>query len=57
MCQMSVKLPTMFDQNHPHTFGEIVKKLITRKKQMSRSQKKSKANDLGNKKTCHPQKI
>ena len=31
MCQMSVKLPAMFDQNPPHTFGKIVKKLITTK--------------------------
>ena len=28
---MSVKLPAMFDQNPPHTFGKIVKKLITTK--------------------------
>ena len=28
MCQMSVKHPAMFDQNPPHTFGKIVKKLI-----------------------------
>ena len=29
MCQMSMKLPAMFDQNLPHTFDKIVKKLIT----------------------------
>ena len=28
---MSMKLPAMFDQNPPHTFDEIVKKLITTK--------------------------
>ena len=28
---MSVKLPAIFDQNSPHTFGKIVKKLITTK--------------------------
>ena len=27
MCQMYMKLPTMFDQNPPHTFDKIVKKL------------------------------
>ena len=32
MCQMSMKLPAMFDQNPPHTFDKIVKKLITTKK-------------------------
>ena len=31
MCQMSMKLPTVFDQNPPHTFDKIVKKLITTK--------------------------
>ena len=31
MCQMSIKLPTMFDQNPLHTFDKIVKKLITTK--------------------------
>ena len=31
MCQMSMKLPAMFDQNPPHTFHKIVKKLITTK--------------------------
>ena len=31
MCQMSMKLLAMFDQNHPHTFDKIVKKLITTK--------------------------
>ena len=30
MCQMSMKLPAMFDQNPPHTFDKIVKKLITK---------------------------
>ena len=29
MCQMSTKLPATFDQNPPHTFDKIVKKLIT----------------------------
>ena len=29
ICQMSMKLPAMFDQNYPDTFDEIVKKLIT----------------------------
>ena len=29
---MSMKLPAMFDQNPPHTFDKIVKKLITAKK-------------------------
>ena len=28
---MSMKLPAMFDQNRPHTFDKIVKKLITTK--------------------------
>ena len=28
---MSVKLPAMFDQNHPHTFGKIVEEPITTK--------------------------
>ena len=32
MCQMSMKLPAMFDQNPPHTFDLIVKKLIKTKK-------------------------
>ena len=32
MCQMSMKLPAMFDQNPTHTFDRIVKKLITTKK-------------------------
>ena len=32
MCQMSMKLLAMFDQNPPHTFDKIVKKLITTKK-------------------------
>ena len=31
MCQMSVKLPAVFDQNPPHTFDKIVKKQITTK--------------------------
>ena len=26
MCHMSMKLPAMFDQNHPYTFDNIVKK-------------------------------
>ena len=30
MCQMSMKLPAMFDQNPPHTFDKIVKKLTTK---------------------------
>ena len=32
MCQMSMKLLAMFDQNAPHTLDKIVKKLITTKK-------------------------
>ena len=31
MCQMSTKLSAMFDQNPPHTFDKIVKKLRTTK--------------------------
>ena len=31
MCQMSVKLSAMLDQNPPQTFDKIVKKLITTK--------------------------
>ena len=31
ICQMSMKLPAMFDQNAPHNFDKIVKKLITTK--------------------------
>ena len=31
MCQMSMKLPVMFDQKPPHTFDKIVKKQITTK--------------------------
>ena len=31
MCQMYMKLSAMFDQNPPHTFDKIVKKLITTK--------------------------
>ena len=31
MCQMSLKLPTMFDQSPPHTFDTIVEKPITTK--------------------------
>ena len=31
MCQMSVKLPAVFDQNPPQTFDKIVKKQITTK--------------------------
>ena len=30
-----MKLPAMFDQNHPHTFDKIVKKLITTKNTQS----------------------
>ena len=26
MWQMSMKLPAMFDQNHPHTFDKMAKK-------------------------------
>ena len=33
---MSMKLPAMFDQNPPHTFDKIVKKLITTKKKHSK---------------------
>ena len=32
MCQMSMKLSAMFDQNPPHTFDKIVEKKITTKK-------------------------
>ena len=32
MCQMSMNLPVMFDQNPPHTFDQIVEKQITYKK-------------------------
>ena len=32
MCQMSMKLLAMFDQNPPHTLDKTVKKLITIKK-------------------------
>ena len=28
MCQMSMKLPAMFDQNPPHTLDKIVAKQI-----------------------------
>ena len=31
---MSMKLPAKFDQNSPHTFDKIVKKLITTKKSL-----------------------
>ena len=31
MWQMSMKLPAMFDQNHPYTFDKMAKKLITTK--------------------------
>ena len=31
MCQMSIKLPGMFDQNPSHTFDKMVKKLNTTK--------------------------
>ena len=31
MCQISMKLPAMFNQNPTHTFDKIVKKLITTK--------------------------
>ena len=31
MCQMSMKLPSMFDQNPSHTFDIIVEKQITKK--------------------------
>ena len=31
MCQMSMKLLAMFDQNPPHTLDKIVKKLKTTK--------------------------
>ena len=31
MCQMSMKHPAMFDQNPPHNFDKIAKKLITTK--------------------------
>ena len=31
MCQMSMKLSTMFDQNLPHTFDKIVEKQIATK--------------------------
>ena len=63
MCQMSVKLSAMFDQNHPHTFDKIVKKLITTKtlskldldpkcQGHSRNQKL-----MTRTKTCHPKKF
>ena len=29
MCPMFMKLPVIFDQNPPHNFDKIVKKLIT----------------------------
>ena len=32
MCQMSMKLPAMFDQNPPHTFDKIVEKTRNYKK-------------------------
>ena len=32
MCQMSMKLPDMFNQNPPHTFDKIVKKNHNNKK-------------------------
>ena len=32
MCQMSMKLPAMFDQNAPHIFDKLPKKLVTTKK-------------------------
>ena len=32
ICQMSIMLPAMFDQNPPHTFDKIVEKQITTKK-------------------------
>ena len=35
MCQMSMKLLAMFDQNPPHTLDKIVKKLITTKNAQS----------------------
>ena len=31
MRQMSMKIHAMFDQNPPHTFDKIVKKLLTTK--------------------------
>ena len=31
MCQISMKLPDMFDQNHPHTLDQIVAKHIPMK--------------------------
>ena len=36
MCQMSMKLPAMFDQNPPHTFDKIVKKTHNYKKMLSK---------------------
>ena len=31
MSQMSMKLPAMLDQNNPHTFDKIVKKIHNKK--------------------------
>ena len=35
MCQMSMKLPAITDQNSPHTFDKIVKTLNNKKRPQS----------------------
>ena len=60
MCQMSMKLPAMFDQNPPYTFDKIVKKFKTTKmlskldlEPKCQGDSKNQNNDLGSKKYCH----
>ena len=58
MCQMSMKLPAMFDQNPPHTFDKIVTKLIPTKtlSKLDLEPKCQGQNDQGNKKHMPPKK-
>ena len=64
MCQMSMKLLAMFDQNPPHTLDKIVKKLVTKKTlskldldpQCQGHSRNQKLMTWGTK-TCHPKKI
>ena len=57
MCEISIKLPAMLDQNPPHTFDNSENTDYNKKRsqsltlsQLSRSEQKSKDNDMGNKK-------
>ena len=59
MCQMSMKLPAMFDQNPTQTFDKIRKKLIRTKTLSELDLGHSRNQTLmtwGTNSTCHPKK-